>query len=74
MQHVWNIIFRGHYHHFHYVWNVMWSKNFRSAACLARGIVKVASFSMSGMYFVQNNHFQHRWYVSVSKLSVTACL
>jgi hypothetical protein len=36
--------------------------------------VKIDSYSMSGMYCVHNNQFQHGWDVSWSKLSVSARL
>jgi hypothetical protein len=61
------------YRHFLHGWNVLWSTRLVSA-WLDYVVIKIASFSMSGMCGGQNHILQHVWNVLWSKKLVSAWL
>jgi hypothetical protein len=68
-QHVWNVSWSKLSVSACLKWNVSWSLLLVSAR-LECVVVKIVSFSMSGMLLGHNSQFQHVWYVS----SFLACL
>jgi hypothetical protein len=66
-------VYYGQNHQFQHCWNVLMSIASVSA-WLECDMVKIVSFSMSGMCCCQNHQFQHGWDVWWLTTSVSACL